>query len=313
MALHGLQNLGGQELKGKSLCNFSRASVKRDEYTLLSQNARRQQTLIGIAAFTVVIIAVLIAVIMVSNTQGQSGSSNEQSYAQLQQVEDKPSNATKQGGVLISVDGPAKSKVPTIEMYLDPMCPVCAQVDTALEPTLRKLFDAGQINVDIHAVTFLNRVSSDKYSTRAGAALVYVAEHDPRHAIAMIGELFAADYLPSESNYVPTSDAQIAQQAVKAGVSESVAEAAMTSGYGSWLDRATTYTITRTELIQQGSDGFSTPLFRINGHIWERQHTDNADLPQSLVKSLGLAWSDVGNAKVMPSIGAEGSVSGAES
>ncbi|WP_353334643.1 DsbA family protein [Bifidobacterium psychraerophilum] len=269
---------------------------------------RKQQTLLGVVAFVVVMLLIMVVALLIHNSNKPTTSALDKSYASLQQVKAKPGDATKQGGVLISVDGAAKKRVPTIEMYLDPMCPACAQVDRALNTTLQKLFDAGQINVDIHAVTFLNRVSSDKYSTRAAAALAYVAEHDSRHAIDFIGELYAEDYLPSESNYTPTSDAQIAEQAVKAGVSDTVAQAAVTSDYGSWVDRATTYTIARKELVQQGSDGFTTPLFRINGHIWERQQIENADLPEAFATSLGLAWSDVGNPKVLPSIGAHGAV-----
>lgn len=269
---------------------------------------RRQQTLLGVVVSVVAVVLVLVVVFAVLHSQRQTSSSIDQAYARLQQVTDKPSNATKQGGVLISVDGAAKKHVPTVEMYLDPLCPACAQVDRALNPTLEKLFSAGQINIDVHAVTFLNRASSDKYSTRAASSLAYVAEHDPKHAIAFIGELYAEDYLPSESNYASTSDAQIAQQAVKAGVSQSIAEASVTNGYGSWVDRATTYTIDRTELVQNGSSGFTTPLFRINGHIWERQQIDNTELPEAFAKSLGLPWSDVGNAKVLPSIGSDGAI-----
>ncbi|MDN6622858.1 MAG: disulfide bond formation protein DsbA, partial [Bifidobacterium crudilactis] len=61
-------------------------------------------------------------------------------------------------------------------------------------------------------------------------------------------------------------------------------------------------------LIQNGSSGFTTPLFRINGHIWERQQIDNADRHENFAKSLGLSASDVGNAKVLPSIGAYGAI-----
>jgi protein-disulfide isomerase len=291
----------------KGSVTVTRPATGKDEKLEALKAERRKQTLIG-ALVCVLVVALALVLFVVVHSQPQSGTAVDQAYAKLQQVTDKPSNATKQGGVLISADGTPKKHVPTIEMYLDPLCPACAQVDRALNPTLQKLFEAGQINVDVHAVTFLNRASSDKYSTRAASSLAYVAEHDPKHVIAFIGELYAEDYLPSESNYTSTSDAQIAQQAVKAGVSQDVAEASVTSGYGSWVDRATTYTIDRTELIQNGSSGFTTPLFRVNGHIWERQQIDNADLPAAFVKSLGLSASDVGNAKVLPSIGADGAI-----
>ncbi|MCI1218227.1 DsbA family protein [Bifidobacterium crudilactis] len=287
---------------------MTRPTTDKGENLEALKAERRQQTLIGALVCVLVVALVLVVVFAVVRSQPQSGTAVDQAYAKLQQVADKPSNATKQGGVLISVDGAPKKHVPTIEMYLDPLCPACAQVDRALNPTLQKLFEAGQINVDVHAVTFLNRASSDKYSTRAASSLAYVAEHDPKHAIAFIGELYAEDYLPSESDYTSTGDAQIAQQAVKAGVSQGIAEASVTSGYGSWVDRATTYTIDRTELVQNGSSGFTTPLFRINGHIWERQQIDNADLPEAFAKSLGLSVSDVGNAEVLPRIGADGAI-----
>ncbi|MDN6622856.1 MAG: disulfide bond formation protein DsbA, partial [Bifidobacterium crudilactis] len=130
----------------------TRPATGKDEKLEALKAERRKQTLIGaLVCALVVVLALVISVVV--HSQPQSGTAVDQAYAKLQQVTDKPSNATKQGGVLISADGTPKKHVPTIEMYLDPLCPACAQVDRALNPTLQKLFEAGQINVDVHAVT----------------------------------------------------------------------------------------------------------------------------------------------------------------
>lgn len=282
---------------------------KQSAKTSTTEKERRQQTVIGVAFTVIVVITLaLIGVLGYKASRPKAQVSTADAYAALQQVKEKPANATDKGGIAVSVDGAPKTNVPTIENYVDPLCPACAQVDHALNSVFEELFNAGQINFEIHPLSFLDKASSDKYSSRASSALLYIAEHDPKHLVIFMQNLYAKDYQPSESGYQPTSDDRIMQQAIKAGVLPKIAKKAMSGQYEEWVEKSTTYTINRKELQDpaRGSEGFATPLIRINKHIWSMAKLNLIELPARFTDSLGLSTADVGNAEVMPSIGATG-------
>lgn len=44
--------------------------------------------------------------------------------------------------------------IPTVEFYLDPLCPACAQIDRILNDDIGKMYTSGQIKLEIHPVIF---------------------------------------------------------------------------------------------------------------------------------------------------------------
>lgn len=274
--------------------------------TAVTDKERRQQTIIGIAVTIIVTLVLLGAALAIYSSHHNNADSEASAYSTLQQTRNKPSKATDKGGIPVSVGGQTHNDVPTIEIYVDPLCPACGQVDRILNPTVQQLFEAGQINIEIHPVAFLDKASNDQYSTRASAALAYVAEHDAKHLVTFMGALFEQNYQPSEANYISTSDSQIAEQAVRSGIDTSTAKRAVSGQYRSWIDASTTYTISRKVLQDPSGGGFATPLFRINQHMWSMSNMQLSDLSNSLLRSIGLDKADVGNAHVKPAIGANG-------
>ena len=63
-------------------------------------------------------------------------------YDLLQNVESKPSNATKQGGLASFVG--SEEQAPTVEIYLDPLCPACGQVIEFLTIRSKKCMKKGK-------------------------------------------------------------------------------------------------------------------------------------------------------------------------
>lgn len=308
---NGTESNRGEGRRLATHSRFSSTGRKHSEptYTEVTSAANRKATLIGVTVVAVVAVAALVIGLVVYHTkQSTDDGGIAAAYQALQQVQVKPAMATSQGGIKVSVDGAAKRNVPTVESYIDPLCPYCARVDRALSGTWQRLFDAGQINMEIHPLSFLNRLSSDRYSSRAGAALAYVAEHDPKHVLAFLGTLYSERYLPSESDYQPVSDAQIEQEAIASGIDAAVAKRAAAEQYVKWVDASTTYTMLRKELVDpdNGTGGFATPLTRINGHILSTTNRTSGTLSAQFVSSLGLRAQDVGNAKALPSIGSRG-------
>jgi protein-disulfide isomerase len=279
---------------------------------------RKQQTIIG--AVVVAIIVVLVAIAgfaiygAIHKNDVAKSTTEEQAYQQLQKVETKPSAADDKGGILISSEGYGKkaSGAPTVAVYMDPLCPGCASVNRQLDPTLVKLMNAGQLNIDLHFLNFQNNKSSDNYSNRVFNGAIYIAEHDddPDHLMSYLSNIYAEDFQPGElSNYEPVNNAKLEKQAVKAGVSEDVAAAAFSgkNEYLDWLTASNDYTILRPELFNS-SGAFSSPTLTINGEYWDLKQLTLADtnMVDGFLKSIGLDADQVGVEGKMPSIGASG-------
>ena len=282
---------------------------------------RKQQTIIGMVVIGIIIVLVAVASFAVwrathanNETQQANSITVDEAYEELQKVENKPARADDKAGFLISQNGYG-SKVedaPTLSIYMEPLCPGCASVNRQLDPTLIKLVDAGQLNLDLHFMTFQDSKSSDEYSTRAFNAAVYIAEHDddPNHLLNYLANIYAEDFQPGElSNYTSVSNDKLKRQAVDAGVDQDVADAAFSGDYEykTWLKAADAYTIRREELFSS-SGSFSSPTLAINNQYWPLTNVSlaNMTLVDGFLKAIGLEADQAGVAGDMPSIGSNG-------
>ncbi|MDF7664821.1 thioredoxin domain-containing protein [Bifidobacterium sp. ESL0745] len=231
--------------------------------------------------------------------------------AALRKVSNKPTNATDDAGFLAYKKNQRNPKAPTVEVYTDFLCPYCGDVTRALIPTLEKLQNAKQINLEFHTVNVYDTPSTDRYSTRAANAVAYVSEHDPDHVTALVGALFDKGFQPDAIHYKDVSDKDIVKQAIKAGVNNKVAENAVKAPYADFISKATLYDTMRKELFTEmnGNKGFFPPTIRINGKISELNTSDNdGKIVVRFTGNLGLTPLDAGNPAIMPSIGGDPSV-----
>ncbi|MCI1220232.1 MAG: thioredoxin domain-containing protein [Bifidobacterium sp.] len=281
---------------------------------------RRQQTIVGVIVVAIVVALIaVIGIVVYHNAHKNDATKNltvNEAYSRLQQVKDTPKNANDKGGFLISKDGYNKpvAGVPTIGEYFDPMCPGCASFNREADPTLKALVDAGQINLELYPMSFLDASSTDAYSSRASSAVAYIAGHDsnPDHLVGFLANIYAEDFQPGEgSNYTSVSDAALTEQAIKAGVPKSVADKAFTRQYQDWLDAINTYTPKRPELWNtQGSNkgAMATPTVTFNGTTlnMDEVSTSGMTLKAAILKSIGLTEDEIGKTGRLPSIGADG-------
>lgn len=172
-----------------------------------------------------------------------------------------------------------------------------------------KLYEAGQINIDLHWLNFLDQASTDNYSNRTAGGMIYIAEHDsnPQHLLTFISAIYDESFQPHEgASYKPVSNDQLEEQAVKAGVSSDVASQAFDKGidYQSWLTAATAYTANRTDL-HDGNGKFATPTVTINGTFWDATAlmSQNQDMNGMLLKAIGLNPNKLGVDGIKPSLG----------
>ncbi|WEV66819.1 thioredoxin domain-containing protein [Bifidobacterium sp. ESL0769] len=278
----------------------------------IAAKERRQQTLVG--ALVMLIVVALVAVIGVTGWSRHSKSvqiksqTTSAAYRDLQAVAQKPANATDKAGLYACKKAKLNAKAPTVEIYLDFMCPSCGELNRNLDSTLKKMNKAQQINIEVHPITFLDGQSSDHYSLRTASAAAYIADNDPDHLMDFVSQLFAKDFQPSETAYKPVSDDQIICQAVKAGIDKTVATKAMQGTYAEYMSKATTYTtLHRPELCDTAlypNGGFGTPLIRVNNCIWSLKDINYVDVAADFEHSVGIKSRDVGNSSVLPSIGA---------
>lgn len=251
-------------------------------------------------------------------SQGPSG--DAKAYKALREVNVKPSVADDQGGLTVSAKGVGSKKkvadAPTLEIFMDPLCPWCGKVGRVIDPQLQRMISAGQINVTYNFLNFLDSASSDQYSSRVDNALAMVAQEDPDHLPAFAAAVFAADFQPNESSYQAISDARLADQAVGAGVPRSLADRFVQGIYRPWVDKVNAYAITRKD-AKDAKGEFSTPTIMINGKVWDLTAAAKSQgglehLDRALLKALGLKWQDAGHQGRMPSIGAQGKALKAE-
>ena len=267
---------------------------------LKAAKERKQQTIIGGIVVAIIAVLGIIAGVAIwrathpNNPVAQM--SIDEAYTQLQQVETKPAHIDDQGGILISKDGydTAVEDAPTVSIYMDFLCPGCGNVHRELDPTLITMMEAGQINLDLHFMAFMDSLSTDDYSAANAALTIVDNDDDPGHLLTFVSNMYASDFQPQEGDaYVPVSDEQIREQAIAAGVSEDVADKMATDKYSEWLDAVDTYTPKREELFNTSGS--------LKGSIFA-----DVTMKDGLLTSLGLDEGDVGKAGVMPSIGADG-------
>ena len=200
---------------------------------------------------------------------------------------------------------------PTVSIYMEPLCPGCASVNRQLDPTLVKLMNAGQLNIDLHFLNFQDNKSSDNYSNRVFNGAIYIAEHDddPDHLMSYLSNIYAEDFQPGDVQLRAGKQRQ-AGEAGRQGRRERGCGRRGVSGkneYLDWLTASNNYTILRPELFNS-SGAFSSPTLTINGEYWDLKQLTLADtnMVDGFLKSIGLDADQVGVEGKMPSIGASG-------
>lgn len=290
-----------------------REQLKRDQ---------RNQTIIGAVVVAVLVVIALVVGVVLWRAHNSDEAvaarkadsmSVEEAKAAVDAVSVKPTDATDTYGFLISKNGVGKpvSGVPTVETYIDFMCPGCGSTERTLGGIYEKLVDAGQINLEVHPVSFRDFNSTDEYSTRSAAAAMYIAQNDPEHLLAFVNAMMEEGFQPSETDYKPVTDEMIRERATKAGVKADVVEHATDGTYRDFVKAVSVYTPKRSELWNttgQYKGQMTTPAMRINGTYWSPSTVSatGTDLKTALFQAIGLDESAAGQSGKLPSIGADG-------
>lgn len=144
----------------------------------------------------------------------------------------------------------------TVTIYEDLQCPACANLEAQVGDQLAAAVDAGEIRLDYRLISFLDRYSTNEYSSRAlNAALVVLDTAGVEAFRAFHDDLYADQ--PEEGG-PGFEDDELIERAVAAGaVEDEIRQPIEDKVYEQWIENATD---------QMSKDGYnSTPTILIDG------------------------------------------------
>lgn len=146
----------------------------------------------------------------------------------------------------------------TVSIFQDYMCPFCGRFERTNRADLEAMVADGSAKIELHLMNFLDDASQGtRFSTRAANALVTVAKAEPANVMAFNAALFDAQ---PEENTAGLSDAQIADLARQAGVSNEVVATFAQLANEDFVNRS------NTAAFSSGVQG--TPTVKIDGVVW---------------------------------------------
>lgn len=96
----------------------------------------------------------------------------------------------------------ASDKKAIVDVYLDPMCPSCGDLEREMGKYLEEQVEKDNIQVRYHPLMFLDQASGKShYSTRASAWILGVAQYAPELAQKYVNAIFSKSFQPDEANY----------------------------------------------------------------------------------------------------------------
>jgi protein-disulfide isomerase len=144
----------------------------------------------------------------------------------------------------------------TITVYEDLQCPACADFEAQLGGPISDAVDAGKVRLEYRMISFLDRASTNDYSSRAlNAALVVLDTAGVEAFRTFHDDLYANQ--PEEGGAGFTDD-ELIERAVAAGATEAdVRQPIEDKIYDQWIQNAT------DEMSRNGYN--STPTILIDG------------------------------------------------
>ncbi|MFU0527862.1 DsbA family protein [Gardnerella vaginalis] len=190
------------------------------------------------------------------------------------------------------------------------MCPGCGSFNRTVDETLIKMVEAGQINLELHPMSFLNRFSSDQYSYRVSSGIAYIAsyDNDPKHLLKFINSIFSERFQPEEGDgYQATPNKALIDLAEDAGVANKIANEAFNLHYVKWQEVINENTPEEKALWNvSGSNkgAMTTPTVTINGKLVDLHAASEKQMDplEAILKSLGIDKKHVGKSGYMPQV-----------
>lgn len=170
-----------------------------------------------------------------------------------------------------------------VDLVFDPHCPGCGLAEQTLGKILQEYNDQGKIDLYLHPVSFLDQLSTDKYSSRAANAFIAVAENHADKAYPFFAKLMAKDFQPKEGQeYKTVEDVQLVELAKSVGVSDDVTINAIKSHlYSNWaINNA--FTVSANKHFYYDGKAYTPLLVLNNDYILDLKTVKDAQEVQRL-------------------------------
>ncbi|MGR0158821.1 DsbA family protein [Paenarthrobacter nitroguajacolicus] len=154
--------------------------------------------------------------------------------------------------------------------YIDFICPVCKQFETAYGESLTNLRNEGKISVEYRALGFLDRQSTTNYSSRAANAAACVVNSSPEKYAEFFNLLFERQ--PAEGG-AGISDNDLKKMATEIGAAN-IDSCVDSKQFRPWVKVAT------QEAAAIGVTG--TPTVFIDGKQWDGKSDLNAEIQTAI-------------------------------
>jgi protein-disulfide isomerase len=204
---------------------------------------RRRQVLsvVGVLAVIVLIVGGGFLIQSMRDDAGQALTSS-----------DVPEGTSDTYGVVIGDD----SAPTTLTIYEDFQCPICQEFEKETKDKLRAAVEAGKIKIDYRMVSFLDKASTNEYSSRALNAAAVVLDTSGVDVFLKFHDLLYENQ-PKEGGPGP-SNADLVKTAVQAGADEDAVKSGIEDGeFDQWVIN------TGDQMSKNGVNG--TPTLFVNG------------------------------------------------
>jgi protein-disulfide isomerase len=207
------------------------------------RKARRRQVLsvVGVVAAIVLIVGGGFAIQSLRDDTGEALASSG-----------VPAGTTDTYGVVVGDE----SAPTTVTVYEDFQCPICKEFEERTHDQLRAAVDAGRIKIDFRMVSFLDRASTNEYSSRALNAAAVVLDTSGADVFLAFHDLLFENQ-PAEGGPGPEND-ELVELAVQAGADEDAVRAGIEDGaFDQWVTNA------QDQMSKDGVTG--TPTVLVDG------------------------------------------------
>ncbi len=176
-----------------------------------------------------------------------------------------------------------------IQIFVDYLCPFCADFEAENGELIRTLVESGAATVEYRPIAILTNMSAGtQYSLRAANAAACVANFDPDSFFDVNEALFAAQ--PEEGS-AGLDDAELLDVIQAAGAGSTQLESCIADRtFRSWVQAATDRAVTGPLAVRNAEieSIMGTPTVLVNGELYEyRLPFDQSEFSQFVLQAAG--------------------------